>query len=189
MNDVAGIRVICPFISDIYAVSDMLRKQDDVHLIALKDYIQNPKPNGYRSLHLIIEIPVFFSTGKENIRVEIQIRTVAMDFTSHAYYFNFEDGYLTFYATSKNGTKLYNIEGPWKCGKNVAYYSSASAMAQGQAAEATVNTVELNFAKDSGGNRFYISNLDTSYRFAMIQTNYGKYYFQNENGKWLMVHF
>ena len=80
LNDVAGIRVICPFISDIYAVSAMLQKQDDVHLITTKDYIQNPKPNGYRSLHLIIEIPVFFSTGKENIRVEIQIRTVAMDF-------------------------------------------------------------------------------------------------------------
>ena len=58
----------------------MLQKQDDVHLVALKDYIQTPKPNGYRSLHLIIEIPVFFSTGKENIRVEIQIRTVSMDF-------------------------------------------------------------------------------------------------------------
>ena len=80
LNDVAGIRVICPFISDIYAVSEMLQKQDDVRFIACKDYIQNPKSNGYRSLHLIIEIPVFFSTGKENIRVEIQIRTVAMDF-------------------------------------------------------------------------------------------------------------
>ena len=80
LNDVAGIRAICPFISDIYAVSEMLQKQDDVRLIACKDYIQNPKSNGYRSLHLIIEIPVFFSTGKENIRVEIQIRTVAMDF-------------------------------------------------------------------------------------------------------------
>ena len=112
-----------------------------------------------------------------------------MDFTSHAYYFNFKDGYLTFYATSKDGTQLYDIEGPWNCGKNVAYYSSASAMAQGQAADATVNTATLNFAKDSGGSRFYISNLDTNYRFAMIQTNYGKYYFQNENGKWLMIHF
>lgn len=80
LNDVAGIRVICPFISDIYAVSDMLQKQDDIRLVAQKDYIRNPKPNGYRSLHLIIEIPVFFSQGKENIRVEIQIRTVAMDF-------------------------------------------------------------------------------------------------------------
>lgn len=80
LNDVAGIRVICPFINDIYDVADMLLKQDDVYLIARKDYIQHPKENGYRSLHLIIEIPVFFSSGKENVRVEIQIRTVAMDF-------------------------------------------------------------------------------------------------------------
>lgn len=80
LNDVAGIRVICPFISDIYAVSKMLQKQDDVRFIALKDYIQNPQPNGYRSLHLIVEIPVLFSTRKGHIRVEIQIRTVAMDF-------------------------------------------------------------------------------------------------------------
>lgn len=80
LNDVAGIRVICSFINDIYEVADMLLKQDDVHLISKKDYIQHPKENGYRSLHLIIEIPVFFSTQKELIRGEIQIRTVAMDF-------------------------------------------------------------------------------------------------------------
>ncbi len=80
LNDVAGVRVVCPFIDDIYDVADMLLKQDDVRLIARKDYIQNPKENGYRSLHLIIETPVYFSTGKELIRVEIQIRTVAMDF-------------------------------------------------------------------------------------------------------------
>ena len=80
LNDVAGVRVVCPCIDDIYDVADMLLKQDDVRLIARKDYIQNPKENGYRSLHLIIETPVYFSTGKELIRVEIQIRTVAMDF-------------------------------------------------------------------------------------------------------------
>ena len=80
LNDVAGVRVVCPFIDDIYDVADMLLKQDDVRLIARKDYIQNPKENGYRSLHLIIETPVYFSTGKELIRVEIQIRTAAMDF-------------------------------------------------------------------------------------------------------------
>ena len=80
LNDVAGVRVVCPFIDDIYDVADMLLKQDDVRLIARKDYIQNPNENGYRSLHLIIETPVYFSTGKELIRVEIQIRTVAMDF-------------------------------------------------------------------------------------------------------------
>lgn len=80
LNDVAGIRVICPFIDDIYKVADMLLQQDDVRLIRQKDYIKQPKENGYRSLHLVIEIPVFFSTKKELIRVEIQIRTVAMDF-------------------------------------------------------------------------------------------------------------
>ena len=80
LNDVAGIRVICPFIKDIYAVEKMLIQQDDVHLIARKDYIRSPKESGYRSLHLVVEIPVFFSMKKENIRVEIQIRTVAMNF-------------------------------------------------------------------------------------------------------------
>ncbi len=80
LNDVAGIRVICSFVDDIYAVADMLTKQDDVTLIEVKDYIKNPKPNGYRSLHLIIEIPVFFSNTKDNLRVEVQIRTIAMDF-------------------------------------------------------------------------------------------------------------
>ena len=80
LNDVAGIRVICSFVDDIYAVAEMLTKQDDVTLIEVKDYIKNPKPNGYRSLHLIIEIPVFFSDSKTNLRVEVQIRTIAMDF-------------------------------------------------------------------------------------------------------------
>ena len=80
LNDVAGVRVICSFIDDIYAVADMLLRQDDVTLIKKKDYIQNPKDNGYRSLHLIIEIPVFFSNQKKAMRVEVQIRTIAMDF-------------------------------------------------------------------------------------------------------------
>ena len=80
LNDVAGIRVICSFVDDIYAVAEMLTRQDDVLLIEKKDYIQNPKPNGYRSLHLVLEVPVFFSTHKEPMRVEVQIRTVAMDF-------------------------------------------------------------------------------------------------------------
>lgn len=80
LNDVAGVRVICPFISDIYRISEMLLKQDDITLVSRKDYISEPKPNGYRSLHLIVEVPVFFSCEKLNVRVEIQIRTVAMDF-------------------------------------------------------------------------------------------------------------
>ncbi|MBC5660086.1 GTP pyrophosphokinase family protein [Anaerosacchariphilus sp. NSJ-68] len=80
LNDVAGVRVICSFIDDIYTVADMLLRQDDITLIKKKDYIEHPKDNGYRSLHLIVEIPVFFSNQKKNIRVEVQIRTIAMDF-------------------------------------------------------------------------------------------------------------
>ena len=80
LSDVAGVRVICAFIDDIYKVADMLTAQDDIELIKRKDYIKNPKMNGYRSLHLIIEVPVFFSNHKEQIRVEVQIRTIAMDF-------------------------------------------------------------------------------------------------------------
>lgn len=80
LNDVAGIRVICPFIEDIYQVAKMLSVQDDLTVITVKDYIKSPKPNGYRSYHMIVEIPVFFSNYKQPMRVEIQIRTVAMDF-------------------------------------------------------------------------------------------------------------
>lgn len=80
LNDVAGVRVICSFIDDIYKVADMFTAQDDVKLIKTKDYIKNPKANGYRSLHLIVEVPVFFSDHKEQMKVEVQIRTIAMDF-------------------------------------------------------------------------------------------------------------
>lgn len=80
LSDVAGIRVICAFIDDIYKVADMFTAQDDIELIKRKDYIKTPKMNGYRSLHLIVEVPVFFSDHKEHVRVEVQIRTIAMDF-------------------------------------------------------------------------------------------------------------
>ncbi len=80
LNDVAGVRVICSFIDDIYTIAKMLTSQDDIHLVQVKDYIKNPKPNGYRSYHMIIEIPVFFSDRKKYMRVEVQIRTIAMDF-------------------------------------------------------------------------------------------------------------
>lgn len=80
LNDIAGIRVICSFPEDIYAIAEMLIKQDDIVLISKKDYIANPKPNGYRSLHLIIEIPIFLSKGKKYMKVEVQFRTIAMDF-------------------------------------------------------------------------------------------------------------
>lgn len=80
LNDIAGIRVICSFPEDIYAVSELLAQQDDLRVIASKDYIKNPKVNGYRSLHLIIEIPIFLSNEKKNMKVEVQFRTIAMDF-------------------------------------------------------------------------------------------------------------
>lgn len=80
LNDVAGVRVICSFVDDIYTIADMLVRQDDIRLLAVKDYIKNPKPNGYRSYHMIIEIPVFFSDKKQYLKVEVQIRTMAMDF-------------------------------------------------------------------------------------------------------------
>lgn len=80
LHDVAGIRVICSFLDDIYNVADMLKRQDDLTVIQIKDYIKNPKPNGYRSFHMIVEVPVFFSNEKHAMKVEVQIRTVAMDF-------------------------------------------------------------------------------------------------------------
>lgn len=78
--DVAGIRIVCSFIDDIYSLADLLIQQDDVTLLMKKDYIANPKANGYRSLHLIMEIPIFLSTGKKQMKVEVQFRTIAMDF-------------------------------------------------------------------------------------------------------------
>lgn len=80
LNDIAGVRVICSFPDDIYALAAMLVKQDDIKLIEKKDYIAHPKPNGYRSLHLIVEIPIFLSNCKKYMRVEVQFRTIAMDF-------------------------------------------------------------------------------------------------------------
>ncbi len=80
LDDIAGIRVICPYISDIYSVRDMLLKQPDITLVVEKDYIKNPKDSGYRSLHIVVEIPVYLSETTHNVRVEIQLRTIAMDF-------------------------------------------------------------------------------------------------------------
>lgn len=78
--DIAGIRITCSFISDTYKISDMLTRQQDVNVIQFKDYIEHPKPNGYRSLHLIVEVPVFMSDRVAPVYVEVQIRTIAMDF-------------------------------------------------------------------------------------------------------------
>jgi putative GTP pyrophosphokinase len=80
IEDIAGIRVVCPFVPDVYLVAEMLGRQDDVEIVRTKDYISAPKPNGYRSLHLIVRIPVFLSDRVERVKVEIQMRTVGMDF-------------------------------------------------------------------------------------------------------------
>ncbi len=79
LHDVAGIRVCCSFVDDVYLLADALLRQSDVTLIAKKDYIKNPKPNGYRSLHLIVSIPIFLADHTKQMHVEIQLRTVAMD--------------------------------------------------------------------------------------------------------------
>lgn len=80
LTDIAGVRVVCAFPEDIYQLSECLLKQDDITLIKKKDYIENPKENGYRSLHLIVETPIFLHDQKRLMRVEVQLRTIAMDF-------------------------------------------------------------------------------------------------------------
>lgn len=79
LHDVAGVRVICSFPADVYMIADALLKQDDIELVSKKDYIKNPKKNGYRSLHLIITVPIFLAREKKRMKVEIQLRTIAMD--------------------------------------------------------------------------------------------------------------
>jgi putative GTP pyrophosphokinase len=80
IKDIAGMRITCSFISDIYEISRMISGQKDVRVVEYKDYIKNPKPNGYQSLHMILEIPIFMSDREELTYVEVQIRTIAMDF-------------------------------------------------------------------------------------------------------------
>lgn len=80
IEDIAGIRVICGFPEDIYTVADCFLQQDDVTLLDCKDYIRNPKENGYRSLHLIVTVPIFLEHEKRDMKVEVQLRTIAMDF-------------------------------------------------------------------------------------------------------------
>ena len=80
ISDIAGIRVVCSFVQDIYRLADCFLKQDDIFLIEKKDYIENPKPNGYRSLHLIVEVPIFLENEKRLVKAEVQLRTIAMDF-------------------------------------------------------------------------------------------------------------
>lgn len=93
INDVAGVRIICSFTSDIYRIADAIARQDDVTVLQIKDYIANPKPNGYMSYHMIVSIPIFLSNDMVDTKVEIQIRTIAMDFWAsleHKIYYKFE---------------------------------------------------------------------------------------------------
>ena len=93
IHDIAGVRVVCSFPDDIYMLADCLLNQDDITLIEKKDYIKNPKPGGYRSLHLIISVPIFLQNEKRMVTVEVQLRTIAMDFWAsleHKIYYKFE---------------------------------------------------------------------------------------------------
>ena len=92
-NDIAGVRIVCSFTSDIYRLADMIGRQNDVTVISVKDYIKNPKVSGYKSYHMIVTIPVFLSDRVVDTKVEIQIRTIAMDFWAsleHKIYYKFE---------------------------------------------------------------------------------------------------
>ena len=80
LSDIAGVRIICSFISDIYQIADMIARQDDVTVLHVKDYIEHPKPNGYKSYHMVVTVPVYLTDGPVETKVEIQIRSVAMDF-------------------------------------------------------------------------------------------------------------
>ncbi|TXG92396.1 GTP pyrophosphokinase family protein [Rhodococcus rhodnii] len=93
INDVAGIRITCSFISDTYRLAEMITGQSDLRLIEVKDYIAAPKPNGYKSLHLIVEVPVYLTDRVQKVRVELQIRTIAMDFWAsleHKIYYKYD---------------------------------------------------------------------------------------------------
>jgi putative GTP pyrophosphokinase len=94
IKDIAGLRITCSFISDIYRISEMLKQQGDLRVIAEKDYIKQPKPNGYQSLHLLIEVPVSMSDRQEYVCIEVQIRTIAMDFWAsleHKIYYKYNE--------------------------------------------------------------------------------------------------
>ena len=93
ITDVAGVRVTCSFVPDAYRLFDLLTAQDDITVRTVKDYIAEPKPNGYKSLHAIVEVPVFLSTGRVDVPVEVQFRTIAMDFWAsleHKIYYKYD---------------------------------------------------------------------------------------------------
>jgi GTP pyrophosphokinase len=93
ITDIAGVRITCSFVADVYRLFDLLREQDDVRVLQVKDYIAEPKENGYKSLHAILEVPVFLSTGRIEVPVEVQFRTIAMDFWAsleHKIYYKYD---------------------------------------------------------------------------------------------------
>jgi len=93
ITDIAGVRITCSFVADAYRLFDLLTRQDDVRVLQVKDYIAVPKPNGYKSLHAIVEVPVFLSTGRIEVPVEVQFRTIAMDFWAsleHKIYYKYD---------------------------------------------------------------------------------------------------
>lgn len=94
LMDVAGVRLICAFTSDIYTLFEAIKRQDDLKILQVKDYIENPKKNGYQSLHILVEVPVFLASGSKDMCVEIQIRTIAMDFWAsleHKLYYKYTE--------------------------------------------------------------------------------------------------
>ena len=101
VNDIAGIRIVCSFTSDIYRIAEMIGRQNDLTVISVKDYIKNPKENGYKSYHMLVTVPIFLSDRVVDTKVEIQIRTIAMDFWAsleHKIYYKFEGnapGYIS----------------------------------------------------------------------------------------------
>ena len=93
LHDIAGIRITCSFVDDAYRLSDLLTRQDDITVRDVKDYIAQPKANGYKSLHVIVEVPVYLSTGRVDVPVEVQFRTIAMDFWAsleHKIYYKYD---------------------------------------------------------------------------------------------------
>ena len=93
LHDIAGIRIICSFTSDIYYLAGAISRQNDIEVLMVKDYIANPKPNGYRSYHMVVSVPIYLSSGQVEMKVEIQIRTIAMDFwvsLEHKIHYKFE---------------------------------------------------------------------------------------------------
>jgi len=93
LNDIAGMRIICSFTSDIYRIADIISQQTDIKVLQIKDYLKNPKQNGYKSYHMVVTVPIYLSEGPIETKVEIQIRTIAMDFWAsleHKIYYKFE---------------------------------------------------------------------------------------------------